>query len=84
MIHIDKEPVIKVGILLGRQIVFELYGDYKTGGFKNFLSGRFIAELIDNKIICRKGSEKIEVGIGGFAGADLRVDENSSGPAPVH
>ncbi len=62
MIQIDKEPAIKVGIMLGRQITFELYGDYKAAGTENFLSGRFVAELSGNKIICKKGQEKFEFG----------------------
>jgi SpoIID/LytB domain protein len=62
MIQTDKEPAIKVGIMQSRQITFELYGDYKTSGSQNYFSGRFTAEVSGNKIICKKGTEKLEFG----------------------
>lgn len=56
----SKEPEISVGILTEKQISFELYGDFKTPGFKNFLSGRFSAEVQNDKIIFKRGAEKFE------------------------
>ena len=61
MIAIKKEPTINVGILTEEKIVFELYGDFKTSGMKQAFSGRFNAEVKENRIICRKGEEKIEI-----------------------
>ncbi len=54
------EPLVNVGILSEKKISFELHGDFKVYGFKQTFSGSFSAESIDNKILCRKGSEKIE------------------------
>lgn len=56
----SKEPDISVGILTDKQISFELYGDFKTSGYKNFFSGRFSAEVQNDKIIFKRGSEKFE------------------------
>jgi SpoIID/LytB domain protein len=61
MIIINKEPEISVGILTEEKIVFELYGDFKTTGLKQSFSGRFNAEVNEQRIICRKGEEKIEI-----------------------
>ncbi|MHB1686282.1 MAG: SpoIID/LytB domain-containing protein [Ignavibacteriaceae bacterium] len=56
-----KEPLVSVGILTEKKINFELHGDFKVYGFKQTFSGTFAAELLDNKIICQKGTERIEV-----------------------
>ncbi len=61
MITIKQEPTISVGILTEEKIVFELYGDFKTSGLKQSFSGRFNAEVKENRIICKKGEEKIEI-----------------------
>ena len=61
MITIKKEPTVSVGILTEEKIVFELYGDFKTSGLKQTFSGRFNAEVKENRIICKKGEEKIEI-----------------------
>ncbi|MCL5030420.1 MAG: SpoIID/LytB domain-containing protein [Bacteroidetes bacterium] len=61
MISITKEPKISVGILSEKQIDFELHGDFKVSGMKHVFSGRFTAELIEDRIICRKGEDKIEI-----------------------
>ena len=75
MIHTDKEPAIKVGIMKSGLITFELYGDYKTSGSQNYLSGRFTAEVSGNKIICKKGNEKLEFGeVVEFQPRDLGTD----------
>ncbi len=61
MININKEPEVSVGILAEDKIIFELHGDFKAYGLKQTFSGRFLAELIDDRIICHKGSERIEI-----------------------
>ena len=61
MINITKEPKISVGILSEKQVNFELHGDFKVSGMKQTFSGRFNAELKDDRIICRKGEDKIEM-----------------------
>ena len=55
------EPLISVGILTDKQIEFELYGDFKSYGFHKTFSGRFTAELSNDKIIFKKSTERIEV-----------------------
>jgi stage II sporulation protein D len=55
------EPVISVGILSGRQVNFELYGDFSTQGFKQKFSGKFSAELKGDRIICKSAKDKIEI-----------------------
>ena len=60
MLNYSKEPVISVGIMSDKVINFELHGDFKvTGQNKNF-SGRFSAELIDNRIICKQDEVRFE------------------------
>ena len=61
MINTTTEPNINVGILTEKQINFELHGDFKTYGLKQTFSGRFSAELVNDRIICKKGNEKIEI-----------------------
>ncbi len=61
MITITEEPQISVGILSDKQINFELHGDFKSAGFKHHFSGRFTAEVVENRIICSKGNEKLEI-----------------------
>jgi len=56
-----KEPLVSVGILSEKKIIFELHGDYKVYGFKQTFNGIYSAEIIGNKIACQKGSEKIEI-----------------------
>jgi SpoIID/LytB domain protein len=60
MIPIKKEPKISVGILSEKKIYFDLYGEFKVEGLNQILSGRFSAELIKDKIICKKGDEIFE------------------------
>ncbi|HKI78059.1 MAG TPA: SpoIID/LytB domain-containing protein [Ignavibacteriaceae bacterium] len=55
------EPMISVGILTANKIEFELYGDFTSIGIKHSFNGRFNAELIDNKIVCKRGNERIEI-----------------------
>ena len=57
----DSEPLISVGILSDKKIKFELYGDFSSFGFKHFFSGRFEAELVDNRIICKGDKDRIEI-----------------------
>lgn len=61
MLGYDSEPLISVGILSDTKIKFELYGDFSSYGFKNFFSGRFEAELVDDRIICKSDKDKIEI-----------------------
>ncbi len=61
MININKEPDINVGIVSGRKINFELHGDFKVRGMSQTFSGRFTAEVIDNKIILTHAEEKLEI-----------------------
>lgn len=61
MLGYDREPYISVGILSDTKIKFELYGDFSSYGFKHFFSGRFEAELINDRIVCKGDSDKIEI-----------------------
>jgi len=60
MLVYKNEPLISVGILTDTKIKFELYGEFSSYGFKKFFSGRFTADLIDDKIILTGDSEKFE------------------------
>ena len=60
MITAKKEPKISVGVLSEKKIYFDLYGEFIVEGLNQILSGRFSAELIKDKIICKKGDEIIE------------------------
>ncbi len=55
------EPLINVGIICEKQIEFELYGDFTSYGMKHTFSGRFTAECVNDKIICKRASDRIEV-----------------------
>ncbi|MDQ7816280.1 MAG: SpoIID/LytB domain-containing protein [Melioribacteraceae bacterium] len=44
------EPDIKIGILSGKEIRFDLYGDFLISASSKKLSGQFIASLEDEKI----------------------------------
>ncbi len=61
MINITKEPLVSVGIITNERIIFELHGDFKAYGLKQSFSGRFTAEVSNNRIICQKGNERIEI-----------------------
>ena len=61
MVQYQGEPLISVGILTNKKIKFELYGEYSSYGFKRMFSGRFEAELIDDRLICKSEDEKIEI-----------------------
>jgi len=61
MLGYDSEPYISVGILSDTKIKFELYGDFSSYGFKHFFSGRFEAELVNDRIICKGDADKIEI-----------------------
>jgi stage II sporulation protein D len=61
MLGYDSEPHISVGILSDTKIKFELYGDYSSYGFKHFFSGRYEAELVGDRIICKGEKDKIEI-----------------------
>ncbi len=61
MIQINNEPFVSVGIISDTKIRFELYGDFSSYGFKHFFSGRFEAEIIDNRIVCKGDKDKIEI-----------------------
>ena len=57
----DNEPFVSVGILTAKQIEFELYGDFKSYGIRKTFSGRFAAELVNDKIVFKQAAEKLEV-----------------------
>lgn len=61
MITIEQEPNISVGILSEKQIEFELHGDFKSYGMRQTFSGKFTAEVKDDRIVCRGDEEKIEI-----------------------
>ncbi len=54
------EPTINVGIITEKQVNFDLYGDFKVRGIKKFFSGRFTAEVINDKIRCKRGDDTLE------------------------
>ena len=54
------EPTISVGIIAEKQINFDLYGDFKVKGIKKFFSGRFSAEILNDKIKCKRGDDSLE------------------------
>lgn len=58
--RLETEPWIYVGILTEKKIKFELFGEFSTNLFNKYLSGKFTAELIDNKIIIKGNSVVIE------------------------
>ncbi len=60
MINYSNEPVINVGIMCEKVIHFELHGDFKVAGQNKNFSGRFSAELIEGKIICKQEEQKLE------------------------
>ncbi len=55
-----KEPTINVGIITEKQVNFDLYGDFRVRGIKKFFSGRFTAEIINDKIRCKRGDDTLE------------------------
>ena len=61
MLKYNSEPLINVGILTDKKIKFELYGDFSSFGFKHFFSGRFEAEIVNDRIICKGDKDKIEI-----------------------
>lgn len=60
MPEIQNEPTISVGILAEKQVNFDLYGDFKVTGEKKLFSGRFTADIFNNKIRCIRGDDIIE------------------------
>jgi len=56
-----EEPLISVGILIGKSIKFELHGDFSVLGFKDNFSGIYTAEIKDNKITCKSSKHEIKV-----------------------
>jgi stage II sporulation protein D len=62
MIRTVNEPLISVGIMLDKHINFELYGDFKTAGSDIYLSGRFTAEIVSGRIICKRGNDRYDFG----------------------
>jgi len=61
MINSITEPEISVGILSETSLNFELYGDFKSPGFRNTFSGRFTAAVQDDKIVITRGTDRLEV-----------------------
>ncbi len=60
MINYSKEPVISVGIMSEKVINFELHGDFTVNGQSKNFSGRFSAEIVEDKIICKQEQTKFE------------------------
>ncbi len=60
MASFSQEPTINVGIITEKQVNFDLYGDFKVKGIKKFFSGRFTAEIINDKIRCKRGDDTLE------------------------
>ena len=56
-----EEPLISVGILVGKSIKFELHGDFSVLGFKDNFSGIYTAEMKDNEITCKSSKQEIKV-----------------------
>jgi stage II sporulation protein D len=56
------EPLISVGILSEKKVTFELYGDFKVAGNQKVFSGRFTAELQNNKITVTSNGDKFNFG----------------------
>ena len=56
-----EEPLISVGIVIGKSIKFELHGDFSVLGFKDNFSGIYTAEIRDNKITCKSSKHEIKV-----------------------
>ncbi len=56
-----EEPLISVGILIGKSINFELHGDFSVLGFKDNFSGIYTAEIKVNKITCKCSKHEIKV-----------------------
>ena len=61
MTDINNEPEVSVGILTEEKLVFELHGDFTAYGLKQTFSGRFLAESLNDRIVCHKGNERIEI-----------------------
>lgn len=61
MLAYETEPLISVGILTDKKIKFELYGEFSSFGFKHFFSGKFEAEIVNDRIVCWGNKEKIEI-----------------------
>lgn len=59
--NLTAEPWINVGILSGTKINFELYGEFRSFGFRQTFSGPFTAEMSGDRIICRGSGDSIEV-----------------------
>jgi len=55
-----KEPTISIGIITDKQVNFDLYGDFKVKGIEKFFSGRFSAEIANDKIRCKRGEDTLE------------------------
>ena len=55
-----EEPIINVGILTEKKIIFELHGNYRIAGSKKYFRGIVSAEIRDNKIICSNNNDKID------------------------
>jgi stage II sporulation protein D len=55
-----KEPTISIGIITDKQVNFDLYGDFKVKGVEKFFSGRFSAEIANDKIRCKRGEDTLE------------------------
>ncbi len=55
-----EEPHIKIGILTGKKLRFELYGDFSVVGSKDSFSGVYTAELKNDQIVCKSSKHEFE------------------------
>ena len=58
---LGEEPVIDVGIVTGKTIKFELYGDFSVTGFKDNFSGIYTAQIVNDQIVCKSNKHEIQV-----------------------
>lgn len=58
---VRREPIISVGILTGKKLSFELYGNFKVFGYQQSFSGIFSVEAKDNLIICKSVIATLEI-----------------------
>jgi SpoIID/LytB domain protein len=56
-----EEPMISVGILTDRKIIFELYGRFTVSGLKEKFSGIFSAEAEGRNIVCKYNGKSFSV-----------------------
>ncbi|MFC2085278.1 SpoIID/LytB domain-containing protein [Bacteroidota bacterium] len=56
-----QEPNLMVAIMHGKEISFELYGEYHTAQVRGVFKGKYIVRLVGNKIIITSNSQELTV-----------------------